>query len=72
MTWLHMQVAREITKERIENGVRNAQWEAQQTGYVQHPRRSFNVVAALTRLFQRRKSAQTPALETTAQRRTAQ
>ena len=71
MTWLHVQVAREITKERIENGVRNAQWEAQHTGYVQHPRRSFNVVAALTRLFQRRENVQTPAPETSTLRRTA-
>lgn len=70
MTWLDMQVAREINKERVEDGIRYAQYKAEYLGDVPQPRR-FNPVAAFARLFQGRKPDQVNAPETQTQRRTA-
>ena len=69
--WFDIQVANEMAKERIENGVRHAQREAQALGYVPQPRRSFNLIETFANLFQGRKSIQAPAPETKTQRQTA-
>ena len=55
------EISRDIAKDRMAYGLR----EAPQADDVQKPRRSFNLVAAFTRLFQ------APAPETKTQRRTA-
>ena len=57
-------IVKEISKDRMENDGTNAQQEAQPQ------RRRFSLVAAFTRLFQRRESVQTPAPETHTQSRT--
>lgn len=71
MTWLEIQVANDMAKERIDNGVRYAQREAQLLGYVDRPANRFNLAAALSKLFQGRKSTPAIAPEANAQRQTA-
>lgn len=69
--WFDSQAVNEMAKERIETGMRNAQMEARLRGYDQPPRRRFNLVAAITRLFQGRRPEPVNTPETKTQRRTA-
>ena len=59
-------INRKIAQDRLKYNLR----ETSKTEDVQPQRRRFSLVAAFTRLFQRRESVQTPAPETHTQRRT--
>ena len=60
-------INRKIAHDRLKYNLR----ETSKTEDVQPQRRSFNLVAAFTRLFQRRENVQAPAPDTNTQQRTA-